>query len=701
MMFLSVYSDAKRTGDGLSVSLWLVTLLAMAGCVRAAPGWVTGNASSASHHAHDCDDSPSEYRGFDCSFNHHVETRCKYYAQAIKFMDRSESERYGGIPLVSRNASTMPGSLGDCDKPSCTPLNTTQYLPVPCFCECNTTLIQQQFHYFVAFNPTWCQDFTYTMQATHATGLIYEVTHPPTLISKMSYYTTVYEFFRDNYGIGMSQAKRPPGLWTPDNATDPLLPQDNHWNDDNVFGQLRLMGVNPLQLQRVTYNWSVGVHYQQLQAMLNTTLDLAVAIKMALGRDDLTVPKAILEERLYVLHFPLLKDIRGDPEAKGAYANRLMMAPVALFVATENPAYPLKPIAIQLGHTQASPIHTPDSGYFWWTVSKMYVNNADGLTSQIRHHLVNSHLISEVFAVEAFIRLPFYHPIYILLQQHFEGLVGINSKGFELLTSKCGSVTKVAGFGFSGLGDFIKSSYENWTWDDTEMLGGLERRGVETSVLKQYPFRDDGLKVYSVLRKFVKAYVTRFYCSDKAVYEDRNLQKWIQKVSKRHENKGVPSSFSGRADLVDLLIRVIWVNSAQHAALNYPVKEIGSFIPATAYTVFKRPEQWSDTEIASITSNDHNDGLVAMLPQYQMAIEQTGVATQLASLRYTDLLTYADKLRGPAHLRAEAGKIVRKYRKKLMAVDANLRQINIDRRRAGLMPYRNMLPTFLPNSIAI
>ena len=61
--------------------------------------------------------------------------------------------------------------------------------------------------------------------------------------------------------------------------------------------------------------------------------------------------QAINRCELYVLHYPLLARVMGDATASGAYANKLMMAPIALFVATKNDSYPLKPVAIQLGHT--------------------------------------------------------------------------------------------------------------------------------------------------------------------------------------------------------------------------------------------------------------------------------------------------------------------------------------------------------------
>ena len=146
----------------------------------------------------------------------------------------------------------------------------------------------------------------------------------------------------------------------------------------------------------------------------------------------------------------------------------------------------------------SSPVFTPRSGYFWWTVSKIYyVNNADGLVSQVVHHLVYAHLISEVFAVAAFRHFQDYHPVNSLLKPHFEGLVGINTAGFEMLTSKHGSITKLAGFGHSGMQQLIKLAYEKWTFNNMDFVNDLK---VKTFYFARI-FTQTGKRRLSCVRK--------------------------------------------------------------------------------------------------------------------------------------------------------------------------------------------------------
>lgn len=78
-----------------------------------------------------------------------------------------------------------------------------------------------------------------------------------------------------------------------------------------------------------------------------------------------------------------------------------------------------------------------------------------------------------------------------------QGLIGINTEGFRLLTSRGGAVTQVAGFGYSGLNEFIRVSYRHWTWESTRVfsknatatepaqMGGFEVRArtVKSNIL--------------------------------------------------------------------------------------------------------------------------------------------------------------------------------------------------------------------------
>lgn len=356
----------------------------------------------------------------------------------------------------------------------------------------------------------WSKAFQATMLATSSTTKAWLAKAAIANITSIAQLDDLYNFFMNNYTIhpdpagaiagpqgaagaaaktspsiisrleasllGASSSSSnplPEGFWQRDNATDPFLSVNQRWNDDAVFAQARLMATNPVQIQRLTVaGSSTGMSWDKLEPLLNTDdFDWDSHIQSELG---MNMSRAIQTHRLYVLDFPLLANITADPQATSAFAGRKMLAPIALFAATNNKSAPFISIAIQLGRNRSAPVYTPKSGYFWWSIAKMYVNSADGLVSQIAHHLVNAHLVSEAFAAATCHELVNSHPIHALLAPHFQGLIGINTEGFELLVSPQGFVTKIAGFGFQGMGELINLTYKHWSWEKTDFLTDLK-----------------------------------------------------------------------------------------------------------------------------------------------------------------------------------------------------------------------------------
>ena len=58
--------------------------------------------------------------------------------------------------------------------------------------------------------------------------------------------------------------------------------------------QLRMMGVNPLQMERVTFSDKIGVNYSTLVSMLNPTFDLADALGSALNETNVDVSQVLI-----------------------------------------------------------------------------------------------------------------------------------------------------------------------------------------------------------------------------------------------------------------------------------------------------------------------------------------------------------------------------------------------------------------------
>ena len=54
------------------------------------------------------------------------------------------------------------------------------------------------------------------------------------------------------------------------------------------------MGVNPLQMERVTFSDKIGVNYSTLVSMLNPTFDLADALGSALNETNVDVSQVLI-----------------------------------------------------------------------------------------------------------------------------------------------------------------------------------------------------------------------------------------------------------------------------------------------------------------------------------------------------------------------------------------------------------------------
>ena len=56
-----------------------------------------------------------------------------------------------------------------------------------------------------------------------------------------------------------------------------------------------------------------------------------------------------------------------------------------------------------------------------------------------------------------------------------------------------------------------------------------------------------------------------------------------------HQVKGFPSKLSTKRSLKKHLKRIIWVLSAQHSALNYPIDHLGALTPNMPTKLYKDP----------------------------------------------------------------------------------------------------------------
>ncbi|TNN21568.1 Arachidonate 8S-lipoxygenase [Liparis tanakae] len=98
----------------------------------------------------------------------------------------------------------------------------------------------------------------------------------------------------------------------------------------------------------------------------------------------------------------------------------------------------------------------------------------------------------------------------------------------------------------------------------------IAARGLES--IPNFYYRDDGLKLWSIINSFVKAVVEHYYPSDSEVCKDTELQDWISEIFTHgvlgNKASGFPESFHTAEELTKFITMVIFTVTVEHAAVN-------------------------------------------------------------------------------------------------------------------------------------
>ncbi|KAI4833476.1 hypothetical protein KUCAC02_016374 [Chaenocephalus aceratus] len=245
----------------------------------------------------------------------------------------------------------------------------------------------------------------------------------------------------------------------------------------------------------------------------------------------------------------------------------------------------LMPIAIQLRQTPAddNPIFLPTDSEYDWLTAKIFVRSADFSEHELNVHLLRTHLLAEVYAVSLLRNVPMVHPLYKLLIPHTRYTMQINFLARLALISPSGFFTKFAASGGEAMGTILKRSLSSMTYSSLCMPEDIAERGMED--VPNYYYRDDGLKLWDIIQRFVEGVLSFYYKSDEEVQKDSELQKWISDIFEHgflsQENTGIPQSFTSVAELVKFVTMVIFTGSGQHSAVNTGQYDYDGWMPNT------------------------------------------------------------------------------------------------------------------------
>jgi arachidonate 5-lipoxygenase len=183
-------------------------------------------------------------------------------------------------------------------------------------------------------------------------------------------------------------------------------------------------------------------------------------------------------------------------------------------------------------------------------------------------------------------QLPSVHPVYKLLASHLQHAIATPSKGRDLLLGEDSVFAKVMAVG-DHLPECLKAFYESFRFSQLSLPQDLSTLVVDDAdALPNYFYRDDAMRLWAVIYKFVGKILGAYYQSDGDITSDPELQAWIRDI---HDNgfpscgnekdNGTPSCLVSISQLQDVLTAFIFTASCYHAIVNYSQLDYMAFGP--------------------------------------------------------------------------------------------------------------------------
>lgn len=464
------------------------------------------------------------------------------------------------------------------------------------------------------------------------------------------------------------------------------------FQQDEIFAYLQVAGQNPVMLEQFKGNDSrlpiTEKQYQDIAAKFQVSDNLA---------------EALAEGRLYVVDYTLLDGlVNGSYISQSLQQQKYLAAPVSLFAVppANHPSRSLFPVAISYQKTTVScdwvmftPLDAGSEGEPWMT-AKSITMMADSTYHEMISHLGRTHLVVEPFIVPTN-NLPDNHPLKNLLQPHFEGTVLINYGAHAILVAPGGTVDSLFASSIGGDQSLAVKGAQSYlfNFDRVSFPQTLVSRGVmDANKLPTYPYRDDGLLIWNAIESWVSDYLSIYYSNDSAIQQDANLQKWASALASlaggRLQNFGDGGAgiIETRDYLVLVVSTLIFIASAQHAAVNFPQEKLMVYVPAfPAARYLPAPTNLQDSE-----------SFIKGLPSISQAQTQINTLYLLGSVYYTQLGKY---LPSAFPDRAEVQAALNKFQGELQNIESVINERNKQSDR--LIAYEFLLPSRIPQSINI
>uniref|UniRef100_A0A8C5I9A3 Si:dkey-17e16.9 n=1 Tax=Gouania willdenowi TaxID=441366 RepID=A0A8C5I9A3_GOUWI len=444
-----------------------------------------------------------------------------------------------------------------------------------------------------------------------------------------------------------------------------------HWMDDDFFGYQFLNGTNPCVIRKCS---ELPLNFPVTDEMVKPFLETGSSLI-----------EEILKGNIFICDHKIMENIPTR-----MYGEECLQMPASMCLFYMNPQNKLMPIAIQLSQqpSEQSPIFLPSDSDTDWLLAKMFVKSAHTVEYEAIYHFMSTHLLAEVLAVATLRNFPPVHPIYKLLIPHFRYTLHVNIRSRSSLFGPEGPFS-ISTLGYEGIKELMKRGLSEMTYGSLCLPYNIRKRGLES--IPNYYYRDDGLKLWNIIKRFVRKMMEHYYHSDGEVIRDTELQAWIQEVFKRGFMgsicSGIPSYLFNVMDLVKFLTMVIFTVTARHAAFNNGQFDYLSWILNGSLLLRKPPP--------TTKGQSSMETILETLPNIGESVQFASFVLVLSE-KYSDMVelgAYPDeRFDEPAPKR-----MIREFQAELSCLSEL-----IQTRNAGLeLPYTYLDPTHIENSITI
>ena len=219
--------------------------------------------------------------------------------------------------------------------------------------------------------------------------------------------------------------------------------------------------------------------------------------------------------------------------------------------------------------------------------------------------------------------------------------------------------------------------------------------------IEDYPFAQDGLDLWDIIKQWVTDYVSHYYPDPSLVESDEELQAWWTEIrTVGHGDKQDETWWpvlNSPKDLIDTITSIVWVASGLHAAVNFGQYEYAAYFPnrPTIARANMPNEDPSDDEW-QIFFERPEAALLTTFPNQRQATAVISVLDVLSA--HSPDEDYLGKYMEPAW---GEDKIIKgafeKFQGRLMELKGTINLRNADknlknRHGAGSLPYELLMP---------